>query len=91
VLSRPAAIELLESVIVAPISSTIHGVPSEVLLGESHGLKRTSAANLDNVQTIRKSGLTHFLGHVDEATLARVCQALAIATGCGAPPPAARV
>lgn len=82
ILSRPAAIELLDTVIVAPIMSTIHGVPSEVVLDVSHGLKRPSAVNLDHVQTVYKSGLRKYVGHLDEETMGRVCRALAIATGC---------
>ncbi len=82
VLSRSATIPLLHSVIVAPISSTIHGVPSEVLVGVEQGLKGPSAVNLDNIQTVYQSGLEQYVGLLDDALLGRVCQALAVATGC---------
>jgi len=45
VLSRQGAIRLLSTVLVAPITSTIHGAPSEVSVGIEEGLKRTSAVN----------------------------------------------
>lgn len=82
ILSRPAAIDLLDTVIIAPITTTIHGVPSEVVVDESHGLKHPSAVNLDNIQTVYKSGLYKYVGLLDEETMGLVCRALAIATGC---------
>jgi hypothetical protein len=67
---------------VAPVTSTIHGVPSEVLIGLEHSLKNDSAVDLDHVQTVDRSRLTRFLGHLDDRAMAVVCDALAIATGC---------
>jgi len=83
VLSRQSVIPLLRTVLVAPITSAIHGVPSEVIVGIEHGLKHPSAVNLDHVQTIDRSRLRRFLGHLDDEMMDRVCRALAIATGCG--------
>jgi mRNA interferase MazF len=82
VLSRPEVIGLLHTVIVAPITSTIHGVPSEVPVGIDEGLKQDSVVNLDHVQTIDKSRLTRFIGTVNPAKMKAICYALAIATGC---------
>ena len=82
VLSRRSVIPLLHTVMVAPITSTIHGVPSEVMLGVDHGLKRDSALNLDHVQTVNRSRLTKYVGHLDEPKMDEVCRALALATGC---------
>jgi len=70
ILSRQSVLPLLRTVLVAPITSTIHGVPSEVVLGAEHGLKHRSAANLDHVQTVAQSKLKRFLGHLDEETMA---------------------
>ena len=83
VLSRQSVIPLLRTVLVAPITSAIHGVPSEVIVGIEHGLKHPSAINLDHVQTIDRSRLKRFLGHLDDEMMDRVSRALAIATGCG--------
>src|SRR5919106_4779514 len=82
VLSRQKAIELLRTVLVAPITSTIHGAPSEVQLGIEEGLKHDSVVNLDQVQTVDQKNLHHFVGTVAPEKMAAVCQALAIATGC---------
>jgi mRNA interferase MazF len=82
ILSRQAVIPLLRTVMVAPITSTVHGVPSEVLLGVEHGLKRTSAINLDHVQTVDKARLSRFIVHLSDGVMEQVCTALAAATSC---------
>lgn len=75
-------IPLLGTVMVAPITSTILGAPSEVVVGLDQGLKRDSAINLDHVQTVDKKRLRKYVGHLDRKKMTRVCRALAIATGC---------
>ena len=82
VLTRPEVISLLHTVMVAPITSTVHGVPSEVPVGVDEGLKQDSVVNLDHVQTFEKSRLTRFIGTISETKMKAVCHALAIATGC---------
>ena len=82
ILSRQAVIPLLRTVMVAPITSTVHGVPSEVLVGPEHGLKRSSAINLDHVQTVDKARLHHFVAHLPAQVMEQVCKALAVATAC---------
>ena len=84
ILSRQEVIGLLHTVMVAPITSTIRGAPSEIPVGEGEGLKHPSAVNLDHVQTVEKARLVGFLGHAGEATMRQVCRALAIAVGCDA-------
>ena len=64
ILTRPEVIELLHTVMVAPITSTIHGAPSEVIIGIDEGLKQDSAVKLDHVQTVDKTKLTRFVGTV---------------------------
>lgn len=56
VLTRDSAIEYLSSVTVAPITSAIRGVPSEVLLNEDDGMKAACVVNLHNVVTISGCG-----------------------------------
>ena len=82
VLSRDDVIGLLNTVTVAPITSTIRGAPSEVIVGHAQGLKHTSAVNLDHLQTVSKSGLKTYVGRIEEALLEDVCKALGIALGC---------
>ena len=82
VLTRAEVIDYLDTVMVAPITSTVRGAPSEVLVGVDEGLKRESAVNLDHVQTVDKRRLRRFVGKLDAAKMRQVCHALAIATGC---------
>ena len=82
VLSRPDVIGLLHTVMVAPVTSTIYGAPSEVLVGPEEGLKHPSAINLDHVQTVERARLVGFVGTLDTPKMRAVCRALAIATGC---------
>ena len=82
ILSRQEVIDLLYTVMVAPVTSTIYGAPGEVIVGIEDGLQGTSAVNLDHVQTVDKRMLHRFLGRVSEEKMRDVCRALAIATGC---------
>jgi len=82
ILSRDDAIPLLSTVMVAPILSTIYGVPSEVVIGIDEGLKKTSAINLDHIQTVDKNHLTSFISHLSESIMQKVCYALQGAVSC---------
>jgi mRNA interferase MazF len=82
ILSRQEVIGLLHTVLVAPITSTIHGAPSEVIVGTEDGLKRDCAVNLDHVQTVEKERLRTFVGTLRAERMRAVCRALAVATGC---------
>jgi mRNA interferase MazF len=82
VLSRPDVIGLLHTVMVAPVTSSFRGAPSEVVVGVAEGLKHPSAVNLDHVQTVEKARLTAFLGSIGPERMRDVCRALAVAVGC---------
>ena len=82
VLTRSEVIPLLHTVMVAPVTSSRRGAPSEVPVGVDEGLKHESAVNLDHVQTVEQARLTSFVGTLSPAKLREVCRALAIATGC---------
>jgi len=57
VLTRDSAISYLSTVSVAPITSTIRGVPSEVALGDDDGIKAPCAVNLHNTTTVSQNRL----------------------------------
>jgi mRNA interferase MazF len=82
-LTRGDVIDLLRDVMVAPVSSTIHGLPSEVVIGVKEGMKHPSAINLDRVQTIEKARLERYVGRLSPEKQREVCRALAVATCCG--------
>ena len=81
IISRQAAIRFLRTVVVAPVTSTMHGSPAEVEVGFDEGLKHRSAVNLDHIQTVDKSLLRQFVGTLDASTMRKVCRAVAVATG----------
>lgn len=82
ILSRQEVIPLLHTVMVAPITSSRRGAPSEVPVGVNEGLKHDSAVNLDHVQTVERARLVSFVGSLNESSMRHVCRALAVATGC---------
>jgi mRNA interferase MazF len=83
VLTRQDMIGRLATVTVAPLTSTIRGVPSEVTVGEECGLKRASALNLHNVATVPLAGLRSYVGTVSPLVMGRVRAALLFALGFG--------
>jgi mRNA interferase MazF len=82
VLTRQEVIGLLHTVMVAPITSSIKGAPSEVMVGIGEGLKHDSAVNLDHVQTVEQARLVRRIGQVSPSKMREICRALAIAVGC---------
>jgi len=57
VLTRNSALEFLGEVTVAPVTSTIRDIPSEVVLTAADGMPRECAVNLDHVQTVSRARL----------------------------------
>ncbi len=82
VLTREPAIGHLSSVTVAPITSTIRGVPSEVILDIDDGMKAPCAVNLHNAVTISQQRLGRRLARLDARRMNEVCLALRFSLGC---------
>jgi mRNA interferase MazF len=82
VLTRESAIGYLSAVTVAPITSTVRGVPSEVLLTEEDGMKAPCAVNLHNVVTVSKAHLGRRVAMLRSERLTEICAALGFALGC---------
>jgi mRNA interferase MazF len=82
VLTRNEVIDLLHTVMVAPITSTARGGPGEIVVGPEHGLKHTSAVNLDHVQTVEQAQLAVYVGTLPAESMREICRALATATSC---------
>jgi mRNA interferase MazF len=83
VLSRPALLEVLHTALVAAVTTTVRGAPTEVRLGPEEGLKHASCVNLTNIFTVRQSDLRQFVGTVDPSTMDDVCRAMMVAVACG--------
>ena len=82
VVTRQRAIDGLDAVVAAPVTSTRRGLPSELDLGPAEGLRRECVANFDNLGTVRKAYLTHQLGHVAHGRWHEVCAAVRAAIDC---------
>jgi mRNA interferase MazF len=83
VLSRDAAIPRLRRVLVAPCTTTIRGLASEVLLEPGDDpVPRRSAVNLDSVESVPLGVLFERLGRVSGSRMREICAALAVATDC---------
>ena len=54
VLTRDSVLEYLHEATVAPVTSRVRGIPSEVPLTRKDGMKRRCAVNLDHIQTVPK-------------------------------------
>ena len=83
VLSRDAAIPRLRRTLVAPCTTTIRGLPSEVVLdpGDDPVPKR-SAVNLDSVESVSVAVLVDRLGALSGDRMREVCRALEVAVDC---------
>ena len=82
VLTRNSAIDYLSTVTVAPITSTIRGVPSEVALDEQDGMKSPCAVNLHNAATIPKERLGKRVAQLSPSRMDEICGALRFSLGC---------
>jgi mRNA interferase MazF len=82
VISRQDALDHMDTALVAAITSTRRGAPSEVFLSAAHGLKGDCAVNLDSVHTVRQSALRSYVTTLAPDVMAQVCRALGIASGC---------
>lgn len=84
ILTRDSAIEHLGEVTVAPITTTIREIPSEVVLSTTQGVPRECAINLDHVQTVSRGRIGSHITSLDRATMRRVRHALLFALGFNA-------
>jgi mRNA interferase MazF len=82
VLTRQAAVPVLTSVLVAPATRTIRGIPTEVVLTRAEGMPSDCALSFDNLATVPKALLTSRIMPLSEARMTEVCEALRVASGC---------
>ena len=82
VLTRDSAIAYLSTVTVAPITSSIRGVPSEIVLDEDDGMKAPCAVNLHNAVTISQDRLGRRVARLTSFRMSEICNALRFSLGC---------
>jgi mRNA interferase MazF len=81
ILTRDSAIPVLHSVTVAPITSTIRSIPTEVVLTKDDGLPTTCAANFDNLQTVPKSNIGDRIARLTGRRMKEAADAVSFALG----------
>jgi mRNA interferase MazF len=81
ILTRDSAIRYLNALTVAPITSTIRNIPSEVSLNRDEGLLSDCVANLDNIQTVSKAKIGSLITTLSPDRMEEVRQAISFALG----------
>ena len=82
-LSRDAAIPRLRRALIGPCTTTIRGIPSEVVLEPAEDpIPRISAVNLDSVESVPIATLVERLGRLSDERMRQICDALEIAVAC---------
>ena len=79
VLSRDSVLEYLGEVTVAPITTTVRNIPSEVFLSKAHGMPRDCAINCDHLQTLSKAKIGYRITSLPKAKMAEVGRAIRFA------------
>jgi mRNA interferase MazF len=82
VLTRERFTSRLDSLLVAPVTTTVRNIPTEVGLDVGDGLPRSSAANFDNIFTLRRSRFKSRITRLGNDRLAEVCRAYRFAAEC---------
>ena len=81
VLTRNSAISILHELTVAPITTTVRGIPTEVFLGRADGMATDCAVNLDHMQTVYKSRLGTLITGLSSDRMREVQAAIRFALG----------
>lgn len=82
VLTRDAVAGRIDTVLVAGITRTVRGIPTEVALERSDGMPQPCVVTLDNVTTRPQVCLLRRITRLGPERMGEVCRALAVATGC---------
>jgi mRNA interferase MazF len=81
ILTRDSALEFLGEVTIAPITSTVRDIPSEVLLTQEDGMPRECAVNLDHIQTVSRNKIGPLITTLSPMKLSEIRSALFFALG----------
>ncbi len=81
ILTRDSALTFLGETTVAPVTSVIRNIPSEVLLTQSDGMPKNCVVNLDHVQTVSKTKIGSLITTLDGSKMSDLRSALLFALG----------
>lgn len=79
ILTRNSILEYLGEVTVAPVTSTVRDIPSEVFLSKNEGMQRDCAINFDHIQTVSKRKIGSLITRLSSAKLKQVREAVSFA------------
>ena len=79
VLTRDSIIPHISEVTVAPVTSTIRDIPSEVLLDKGDGVPRECAVNCDHMQTVAKAKIGSLITSLSTDRMREIRAAIAFA------------
>ena len=79
ILTRDSILEYLGEITVAPVTSTIRDIPSEVILSQEDGMKKHCVINCDHIQTVSKNKIGGFITTLSQEKLEEVRKALLFA------------
>jgi mRNA interferase MazF len=79
ILTRNSILEYLGEVTVAPITSTVRDIPSEVCLSKDEGMQRDCAINFDHIQTVSKRKIGSLITRLSSVKLKQVREAISFA------------
>jgi mRNA interferase MazF len=82
VVTRSEAVPVLTWVVVAPLTRTVRGIPTEIPFGQDDGLDSECAASFDNLQPICRTFLTERLAPTSSTRRGTICRALAALADC---------
>jgi mRNA interferase MazF len=82
VMTRSAAIPVLNNLVAAPITRTVRGIPTEVRLGVDDGMPTDCAASFDNLRVVPKVHLVDRVCSLDSLRMIEACRALRAAVDC---------
>lgn len=82
IVTRSEAIPVLRRLVVAPVTRTVRGIPTEIGLGADEGLPSECAASFDNLQPVNRHLLVERVGVLSAARHHEVCQALDALADC---------
>ena len=82
VVTRTDVIGKVERIVVAPVTTRIRRLPTEIILEPDDGLRETSAASFDNLRLVPTSSLTSRIAETSPARRAQICRALSALADC---------
>ena len=79
ILTRDSVLEYLREVTVAPITTTVRNIPSEVFLTKADGLPQDCAVNSDHLQTVSKAKIGSLIASMPPSKMMDVGRAIRFA------------